>query len=189
MPRCLEIVCASPIHGAGADPHTYPQPDLPLTVSKSILAAALWSRHQEHWYRVLEQKVDVDHLSILQLSVRSNPLFNTGDHFTQTTLAQLRLGHSGLSAHVARREHSNPMCECGTEQETTAHFLLHCPKFDSQRYILALTLDNLLPPYTTTTEGILLGSTEFKWHKPLYKSVAKAVATYIQRTGRFKDRA
>ena len=113
-----------------------------------------------------------------------NRLFLYGDRFTQTTLAQLRLGHSQLRAHQARLDGSDPTCQCGLSQETAHHFLLECPLYDSQRFALFHTLGNLLPPHCNLSEGILLGSHEFKWRKPLYKAVARALGTFIRRTER-----
>ena len=37
----------------------------------------------------------------------------------------------------------NPICSCGFDIESTAHFLLHCRKFNDERYTLLSTLNNI----------------------------------------------
>ena len=54
-------------------------------------------------------------------------------------LIRLRIGFSHLKKHKFRhnfQDSIDPMCSCNSGIETTAHFLLHCPNFNTQRQTL-----------------------------------------------------
>ena len=36
----------------------------------------------------------------------------------------------------------NPLCSCSSSNESTSHFLVHCPVFDDKRHTLVSTLNN-----------------------------------------------
>ena len=51
-------------------------------------------------------------------------------------LTRLRLGLSHLREHKFKhsfQDSLNPICSCGNDIETSAHFLLHCPNFSNER--------------------------------------------------------
>jgi len=166
-------------------PNAYLQPQIPLSVSKSLTRTAISNRQRERWYHSFANHLGEDHLSRVQLTLKFNPRFTTGDRFTQTTLAQLRFGHSDLRAHQARFDNSTPMCACGTALETTAHYLLHCPLFDSQRYFLEQKLERILPSDVQISELLLLGGTEHPLSPQLYEKVSHVLGKFIRATRRF----
>ena len=54
-------------------------------------------------------------------------------------LTRLRIGFSHLKEHKFRhnfQDSIDPMCSCNSGIETTAHFLLQCPNFNTQRQTL-----------------------------------------------------
>ena len=61
-------------------------------------------------------------------------------------LTRLRLGLSHL--HQDKFKHGfqdtlNPICSCGNDIETSAHFLLHCPHYSSERSTFLNTIRNI----------------------------------------------
>ena len=78
--------------------------------------------------------------SLLQF-IRPSPnsLFNCHSPKSIRYEIKLRLGLSHLRKHKFKHSFQdtlNPFCDCGCEVETTAHFLLHCPQFSTQRSTL-----------------------------------------------------
>jgi len=74
--------------------NTYPQPEIPISVSRSLTRTSISNQQVESWYRTFASHIGLDHLSRIQLSNRFNPRFSVGSRYTQTILAQLRFGHS-----------------------------------------------------------------------------------------------
>ena len=77
-------------------------------------------------------------MSTLQQSVRpiKQPVFGITDVSGLKLLTQLRVDLNDLRAHRFRHGFSNchsPICACGTEDESTSHFLHRCPRFTTQR--------------------------------------------------------
>ena len=72
-----------------------------------------------------------------------------GNPYGLKLLTRLRLGLSHMRYHKFRynfQDCINPICACGLDRETTTHFLLHCPLFQSARqYLLRLRL--IIPQY------------------------------------------
>ena len=68
-----------------------------------------------------------------------NKLFGIHNLRGVKLLTRLRLGLSHLNEHKFRhgfQDCLNPLCNCGTDVETTSHFLLHCPNFKPERQTL-----------------------------------------------------
>ena len=64
----------------------------------------------------------------------ANSVFEISNPYGLKLLTKLRLGLSHLRYHKLRHNFQdciNPICVCGPEIETTTHFLLHCPLFQS----------------------------------------------------------
>ena len=79
---------------------------------------------------------------------------NTPDLKGIKHLTCLRVGHSDLREHRFSKSFNcpSPLCKCGLENESTEHFLLRCPTFNSSRGILIpkvlklLEINNIAPP-------------------------------------------
>ena len=65
-------------------------------------------------------------------------IFNIHDIKGTKLLTQLRVEFSDLRNHRYRHNFNcpNPYCTCKTGIEDNEHFLLHCPRFSSQRRVL-----------------------------------------------------
>ena len=59
-------------------------------------------------------------------------------------ITRLRVGLSHLCQHKFKYSFQNclnTICSCGLDIESTSHFLLHCPRFNDERYIPLSTLN------------------------------------------------
>ena len=76
----------------------------------------------------------------------ANSVFEINYPYGLKLLARLRLGFSNLHYHKFRynfQDCINTMCVYGLEIETTAHFLLHCPLFQSARQSLLININKV----------------------------------------------
>ena len=61
-------------------------------------------------------------------------------------LTRLRLGLSHLREHKFKhgfQDSLNPICSCGNDIETSAHFLLYCPHYSNERSTFLNTIRNI----------------------------------------------
>ena len=61
-------------------------------------------------------------------------------------LTRLRLGVSHLREHKFKhgfQDSLNPICSCGNDIKTSAHFLLHCPHYSNERSTFLNTIRNI----------------------------------------------
>ena len=68
-----------------------------------------------------------------------NSIYNIHNPLGIKYLTRLRIGFSHLKEHKFRhnfQDSVDPMCSCNSGIETTAHFLLRCPNFNTQRQTL-----------------------------------------------------
>ena len=68
-----------------------------------------------------------------------NSIYNIHNPLGIKYLTRLRIGFSYLKEHKFRhnfQDSVDPMCSCNSGIETTAHFLLQCPNFSTQRQTL-----------------------------------------------------
>ena len=75
-----------------------------------------------------------------------NSIFNCHNPKGVKLLTRLRLGLSHLRDHKFKhsfQDSLNPICNCGTDVETTTHYLLHCPLFSDERLILINNIRNI----------------------------------------------
>ena len=80
-----------------------------------------------------------------------NSLYNVHDPIGVKLLSRLRLQFTHLNEHKFRHGFNdtvNPMCPCGTDGETTEHFLLRCHCFSTQRSELFDYLYRLDPSFS-----------------------------------------
>ena len=76
----------------------------------------------------------------------ANSVFDINNPYGLKLLTRLHLGLSHLRYHKFRHNFQdciNPMCDCGLETETTTHFLLHCPLFQSARQSLLMNIKKI----------------------------------------------
>ena len=79
------------------------------------------------------------------------------------------------------------MCDCGLEAETAAHFLLHCPLFQSARQSLLMNIkkidESILKKYDELiTETLLYG--DVKFDLSCNKSIISSTIEFIVSTER-----
>ena len=76
-------------------------------------------------------------------------------------LTRLKLSLSHLHEHKFKhsfQDSLNPICSCGNDIETSAHFLLHCPNFLNERSTLGSIDRNILKRSDSqVTETLLYG--------------------------------
>ena len=119
-------------------------------------------------------KIDASTPSAKFLKTISNPKLSREG---ASRIAQLRLQHIPLNGYLYRFQRTDKAnCPaCGHEKETTAHFLLHCAKYDFERWALAQQVKKRRKKMSIET---LLGDPE----------MAIPLANFVHSTGRFKDR-
>jgi hypothetical protein len=93
----------------------------------------------------------------------------------------LRMQCSSLNHHLFRKNIVNsPFCQCGAT-ETTAHFLLHCPRHNTTRlrYIHTINL-----PINLNTDLLLFGSTDLTniLNTDIFLNVQKFIISSIKRS-------
>ena len=75
-----------------------------------------------------------------------NSVFNCHNPRGVKLLTRLRLGLSHLREHKFKhgfQDSLNPICSCGNDIETSAHFLLHCPHYSNERSTFLNTIRNI----------------------------------------------
>ena len=119
-------------------------------------------------------KIDASTPSAKFLKTISNPKLSREG---VSRIVQLHLQHILLNGYLYRFQRTDKAnCPaCGHEKETTAHFLLHCAKYDFKRWALAQQVKKRQKKMSIET---LLGDPE----------MAIPLANFVHSTGRFKDR-
>ena len=75
-----------------------------------------------------------------------NSVFNCQNLREVKSLTRLRLGLSHLREHKFKNGFQDllkPICSCGNDIETSAHFLLHCPHYSNKRSTFLNTIRNI----------------------------------------------
>ena len=87
--------------------------------------------------------------------------YYSGPRNLQIMHTRLRTQCSALNSHLFNKTIVNsPLCLCRSE-ETSKHFLLHCPRYENQRLKMLNSLGIILtdtPALTITTDLLLSGS-------------------------------
>ena len=121
-----------------------------------------------------------------------NSVFNCHDPKGVKLLARLRLGLSHLYDHKFKHRFQdplNPICNCGTNVETTTHYLLHWPLFSDERLFLINRIRNignniLNLNYSRFSEVPLFGHSSF--NNTNNTSVLNTTIEYIVSSSRFE---
>ena len=130
--------------------------------------------------------------SQLLIKKNENSLFSVNDPSCVKLLTRLRLQFSHLNEHKFRHcfnDTLNPICACGTEIETTEHFLLRCHLYSTQRLELFDYLERIDRTFfnlnTKDQVHFLLYGSSTNTLKSFNHAILKNVIIYIKQTGRF----
>ena len=123
----------------------------------------------------------------------ANSLFNCHNPKEINFITRLRLGLSHLRE--LRFKHSfqdslNPLCSCGLDIESTAHFLLHCPTYITERRTLLSTVENIDNNLLDLCEPVLIRTLLFgsnSFDTDANTNVLNATIEYILSTKRFDE--
>jgi hypothetical protein len=120
----------------------------------------------EEFKETIKEKNETNHL-----------YYTTYTRRAQVLHSRLRLNNADLNDNLANINLApSPVCACGAERETTAHYLTECPNFQPQRQEL---FDNMEEMQALTSKIMLYGSpdTDGKTNKKLFVEVQKFIIT------------
>ena len=108
-------------------------------------------------------------------------------------ITRLRLGLSHLREHKFKhsfQDSLNPFCSCGLDIESTAHFLFHCPRYNTERRTLLSAIENIDNNLLDLCEPVLIktllsGSNSFD--AIANTNVLNATIEYVLSTKRFEE--
>ena len=123
----------------------------------------------------------------------ANSVFEINNPYGLKLLTRLHLGLSHLRYHKFRHNFQdcvNQICICGLEIETTTHFLLHCPLFQSAGQSLLTNIkkidESILKKHDKLiTKTLLYGDDKFVL--PCNKSIISSIIEFIVSTERFSN--
>ena len=121
-----------------------------------------------------------------------NSIFNCHNPKGLKLLTRLRLSLSHLRDNKFKhsfQDSLNPICSCGTDVETTTHYLLHCSLFSDERLILISNIRNIDNNILNLndsrfSEVLLFGNSSFNNTK--YTSILNTAIEYIVPSKRFE---
>ena len=123
----------------------------------------------------------------------ANSLFNCHNPKGIKFITRLRLGSSHLNEHKFKHSFQNSLnlfCSCGLDNESTAHFLLHCPKYITERRTLMSTIENIDNSLLDLCEPVLIRTILFSsnsFYTDANTNVLNATIEYIFSTKRFNE--
>ena len=93
-------------------------------------------------------------------------------------------------SHLRYQDFVNPICDCALEIETTTHFLLHCPLFQSARQPLLMNIkkidESILKKHDELiTKTLMCGNDKFDLF--YNKSIISSAIEFIVSTERFSN--
>ena len=104
------------------------------------------------WYKLALNIRNSESLNVFKNSLlkfmrpSGNNVFNCHNPRGVKLLTKLRVGLSHLRGHKFKlgfQDSLNPICSCGNDIETLAHFLLHCPHYSNARSTFLNTIRNI----------------------------------------------
>ena len=123
---------------------------------------------------------------------KENSVFSIYDPLGVKLLIRLRLQFSHLNEYKFRHDFVdtiNAMCACGSEVETTQHFLLRCHLYSPQRLELFENLEKVdsssLNLNVKDKVSFLLCGSQSATSESFNHDILKFVINYIKETGRF----
>ena len=121
----------------------------------------------------------------------ANSLFNCHNPKGIKFITRLRLGLSHLREHKFKhsfQDSLNPFCNCGLDIESTARFLLHCPRYITERRTLVSTIENIDNNLLDFCEPVLIRTLLFgsnSFDTDANTNIINATIEYILSTKRF----
>ena len=132
--------------------------------------------------------------SILKLIRPSaNSFFHSHNPKGIKFITWLRLGLSNLREHKFNhsfQDSLNPFCSCGLGIESTAHYLLHCPTYITERGTLLSTIENIDNNFLDLSEPVLIKTLSFgsnSFDSNADSNVLNATIEYVLCTKRFEE--
>ena len=123
----------------------------------------------------------------------ANSLFSCHNPKGIKFITRLRLGLSHLREHKFKRSFQNSLNlfrSCGLDNESTAHFLLHCPKYINERRTLLSTIENIDNNLLDLREPVSIRTLLFSsnsFDTDANTNVLNATIEYILSTKRFDE--
>ena len=120
-------------------------------------------------------------------------LFNCHNPEGIKFITMLRLGLSHLREHKFKhsfQDSLNPFCSCGLDIESTAHFLLRCPTYITERRTLLSTIENIDKNLLDLCEPVLIRTLVFgsnSFDADANTNVLNAATECILSTKRFDE--
>ena len=122
----------------------------------------------------------------------ANNFFNCHNPKGIKFITRLRLGLDHLREHKFKnsfQDFLNPFCSCGLDIESTAHYLLHCPTYITERRTLLSTIENIDNNLLDLYEPVLIktpfGSNSFDTNANT--NVLNATIEYVLSTKRCEE--
>ena len=117
-----------------------------------------------------------------KLKSSCNPLFYLGSRSNNVKLAQLRMNCSKLNEHLfLLHVVDSPRCACGFGVEDTAHFLLQCPLYHTDRQELVQSLQEV-GIFNFDVNTLLFGDDNYSYI--LNSHIVNFIHKFIEKTGR-----
>ena len=120
--------------------------------------------------------------------------FTVYDPLGEKFLTRLRLKFTHLKEHKFRHGFTdtiNPMCACGTDVETTEHFLLRCHFYSTQRLELFDNLERANPDFKNLSDkdqvSFMLYGSKTNTSENFNQNIIKIIIKYLKETGRFEN--
>ena len=123
---------------------------------------------------------------------KQKSLFAIHDPGSVKLLSRLRLKFSHLNEHNFRhnfRDAVSPMCDCGSETETTDHVFQRCPFFAINRQKILNDLLRIDPSLRNLKDELLLGIISYvseKYKDTVNKEILLHTVSSIKNTKRFE---
>ena len=129
-------------------------------------------------------------INIIRPSIKET--FNLSDRQGLKWIFQIRVGLSQLKAHKLKHNFSditNDTCSCNLSGETTYHFLITCPNFNTIRQDLLTKVKTILLPKNINFDNLDIVTLLLYGHKDLEfsenRKILELTAKFICLSGRF----
>jgi hypothetical protein len=132
------------------------------------------------------------HSFLKTIRPRKKSFFKIRDIFGLKLVTRLRVEFSDLRSHRFNHKFNceNPTCACGSEDESTDHFLLRCPRFVTPRITLLSSISDAINPSILDLphdhlSNILINGSPV-YNEISNKLIIESTIRFIRKTKRFK---